>query len=391
MNDFRVFLLCGLATAVPAWAVYAPLPAPEQQKDWSVNVKAGALHDSNIFGSQDAPISSMVYSLSPSFAYNGSLSDQTFAAFGYTLALDHFQRRPGKKTLDSHDVTGRIAHAFGPANNLDVSDTYQIAKNPESLLAGVPVNTDQSYKRNELNGRYEFSPAPKFGATLKARSILYRYDNATLARNLDRTENLYGLAGNYDLHPQTKAVVELRHSDIYYRKQGETKNKHTEFVLVGFDYAIARKLSLTSRFGGEWRDRAAESNTSSPYAEFSAKYDYAPRSFLTAGYVYTFEETSNVATYNDTQVNRFFVNVQQAVTGLIVASTSFNYEPSQLQGRRGFRDDDETTTRIGCAVTWLPDPHWSVSLTFDYDNVDSDAGGRDQNRKRGGVTGQYSF
>jgi hypothetical protein len=391
MNDFRVLLLCGLVTTVPAWAVYAPLPEPEQQKDWSVTAKAGVIHDSNIFGSQDGRISSMVYSLSPSFAYNGSLSDQTFAAFGYTLALDHFQRRPGRKTVDSHDVTGRIAHAFGPANNLDVSDTYQIAKNPESLLAGVPLNTDQSYKRNELNGRYEFSPAPKFGLALKARSILYRYDNANLARSVDRTENLFGLAGNYDLLPETNAVVEFRHEDIYYRKEGESKNKHTNFALVGFDYAIAKKLSLTTRVGNEWRDRAAESSTSSPYAELSAKYDYAPRSFVTAGYVYTFEETSNVATYNDTQVNRFFVNVQHAITGLIVASTSVDYEPSQLQGRRGHSSDNETTTRIGCALTWLPDPHWAVSLTFDYDHVSSDAPGRNQNRNRGGVSGQYSF
>lgn len=391
MNALRVLLICGLAAAVPARAVYAPLPEPDQQKDWTVNLRAGAVYDSNIFGSESGAISSMVYTASPSIAFNGSLSDQTFGAFGYTLAVDHFTDRPGRQTLDSHDVTARLAHAFSPASNIDVSDTYQIARNPESLLAGVPVNTDQSYQRNEFNGRAEFSPAPKFGAALKTRSINYRYDNPVLGRNIDRIENLYGLSGSYGVVPEAKGILEYRHEDVYYRKVGEFKNKHTEFALIGLDYAIARKLALSARIGHEWRDRAAEASTSNPYAELSAKYDYAPRSFVTGGYIYTLEETSNIAVYNDTQVNRFFVNVQHALTGLLVASTSVTYEPSQLQGRRGVADADETTTRIGFALTWLPNPHWSTSATFDYDNVDSDVGGRNQNRTRTGVSGTYTF
>lgn len=391
MKVLRALLGGGILAAVPAWAIYAPLPEPQQQKDWVASVRVGVTHDSNIFGSQEGAISSLVYTASPSFAFNGSLSDQTYGSLGYTLALDHFDRRPGKKTLDSHDFSARIAHAFGPATNIDLSDTYQIAKNPESLLAGVPINTDQSYKRNEFNGRALLSPMPKFGTTLKARSVTYRYDNPTLARNIDRIENLYGLAGSYDVVPEAKAVLEVRHEDIFYRKLGETKNKHSEFALVGFDYAPARKLSVSGRAGNEWRDRAGERSATTPYAEFSAKYDYAQRSFLTAGYVYTFEETSNVAVYNDTRVNRFFLNVQHALSGLIVASASMTYEPSELQGRRGIADADETTTRAGFALTWLPTPHWSVAATFDYDHVDSDAPGRNQQRTRVGVNGAYTF
>lgn len=387
----RVLVVGGLIAALPLRAVYAPLPTPEQTKQWTASLRVGVSHDSNIFGSATGEIDSMVYEAVPRFGFSGSLNDQTFAELSYQLTLDQFADRPGDKTLDSHEVSGRLAHAFSSATNVDVSDDYQVAKNPESLLAGVPVNTDQSYQRNELDGRFVTALAPKFEATLKARSVLYRYDNANLSRSLDRYENIYGVSGGYAVLPEAKAVVEYRHEDIYYRTQGETKNKQTEFALVGVDYAVAKKVSLSGRLGNEWRTRSAESSTNTPYAELSGKYDYAPGSYLALGYAYTYEETSNVFLYNDTKVNRIFFNVQHAVTALITASASLDYEPSVLQGRRGIADLDETTTRAGLALTWTPNPHWSVSATYDYDHVDSDDPSRDQVRSRVGVSAGYAF
>src|SRR6186713_2901152 len=102
MNFARVFLIGGLVAALPARAVYAPLPDTAGEEPWSVTLRAGVMHDSNIFGAQDGAISSIVYQASPRVAFNGSLTDQTYATFSYTLAIDHFQDRPGDdKTLDS--------------------------------------------------------------------------------------------------------------------------------------------------------------------------------------------------------------------------------------------------------------------------------------------------
>src|SRR5690606_26089342 len=114
-------------------------------------------------------------------------------------------------------------------------------------------------------------------------------------------------------------------------------------------------------------------------------------SFLAGGYVYTLEETSNVAKSRDTRVNRLFANVQNALSGLMVASGSVTYEPSQLQGRRGVADADETTVRAGAALTWLPTPHWSFSASVDRDRVTSDDPGRGQQRTRYGVSAAYAF
>jgi len=385
------FLPLAVLSASAAMAVYAPIPEQEQGKELSASIKAGFSHDSNIFGAANSAISSSLFTFEPTVKFNSSLTDQTFLSASYRLTIDQFQDRPGDKTLDSHDFNVRLAHAFSDATNIDVSDNYTIAKNPEALLAGIPVNTDQSYKRNQLDGRLVTNINEQTNATVKARTINYRYDNGTLGDSLDRTENLYGVAISYDVVPELKAVGEFRRQDVKYQTAGGNKDKQSNFLIGGFDYDVASKMTASGRLGYEWRDREGASDDDVPYLEFSLKYDYAERSYLTAGFVHTLEEASNVVQFTDTRVNRFFVNLQHAVSALIVASTSVTYEPSTLLGRAGQVDVDDTTTRFGMALSYLPTQHWTLSATFDNDRVKSDDNARELKRTRYGVSAVYSF
>jgi hypothetical protein len=380
-----------MLTTSAAWAVYAPIPEQEQGKEFSASVRMGLAHDSNIFGAATSAISSQVYSFEPSLKFNSSLTDQTFFSASYRLTIDNFSDRPGDKTLDSHDFNVRLAHAFTPATNIDLSDNYTIAKNPESLLAGIPVNTDQSSKRNQLDGRLVTNVNEKTNAIVKFRTINFSYDNAMLGSSLDRAENLYGVALSYDVVPELKVVGEFRRQDVNYRSDGGSKDKQSNFLLSGFDYEVAKQMTASGRFGYEWRSRDGAGDTSVPYVEFSGKYDFAEKSYLTGGFVHTLEEASNVAQFTDTRVNRFFLNLQHSLSALIVASASITYEPSTLLGRAGQADVDEDTTRFGCALSYLPTQHWTVSATFDHDRAKSDDPSRGLKRQRYGVNAAYSF
>ena len=396
MKHVRLSLLSGLMLYLPLWAGYAPIPEQEQGKAWSVSLRASAMHDSNIFGAPTNEISSDVFSASPKIAFNASVTDQTFVTASYQPTLDYFTDRPGSKSLFSHEVLGRVAHAFSPTTTLDVMDFFQISKNPESLLPGVAgttqvLNTDQSFKRNQFDASYSTNVTEKTSTTVKVRSTVYRFDNATLGQSLDRTENLYGLAGSYDVLPETKAVAEYRYQTINYRDNGANKDKTSDFLLGGVDYKAAEKLTASARLGVEWRHRDGERSQTAPSAELSLKYDYAKQSFVTGGYAYTLDESSDVANYTDTKVNRFFINLQHALTPLIVASGSFDYEPSVLQGRRGIKNANETTLRFGAAISYLPTKNWTLSATYDYDRVSSDVAARDMGRARIGVSASYAF
>jgi hypothetical protein len=388
---FRALLVGCLAAAAPLRAVYAPIPEQDQGKDLVVSLKAGVSYDSNLFGAATDELGSTIFSFAPRLSYNTSLTDQTFFSAGYGLALDRFTKRPGDKLLDSHDALLRVAHAFSKTTTLDLVETLTIARNPESLLAGVPLSPDQSSTRNQLDGRFNTPLNAKATVTVKARSIYYKYRNAALGRSLDRIENLYGIAGDYAVLPEVKVTAEYRRQDVYYNKLGETKNKSSDYLMAGLDYDIAKKLSLSSRLGAERRRRAAERDVTSPYAELSGKYDYTESSFVVGGYAYTLEETSDLVRFTDTKVHRLFVNVQHSVTALIVASGSATYEPSKLQGRRGIADLPEETVRLGVALTYLPNKNWTVSASLDHDRVYSEDAVRDLRRNRAGLNVSYSF
>lgn len=397
-------MLGGLVAALPARAVYAPIPEQEQGKDLTFTVRGGVAYDSNLFGADRGTVGSTVWTLAPKAIYNASVTDQTFVAGSYALTLDQFDNRPGDKLLDSHDLSLRVAHAFTKATTVDVNDVFTRSRNPEALLTGVlnpdgtpQRNPDQSVMRNQLDGRFQTAPGPKIGTVIKARTVYHNYyRNATLGRNVDRIENIYGVAGDYAILPELKAVAEFRHQDVFYRKEGEIKNKRSDYLMGGADYALAKKLSFSGRLGAEWRRRASQDDANSPFAEFSGKYDYTEDSFFVFGASYALEETTDTARYTDTRVNRYFVNAQHSLTKILVASASLTYEPAELQGRvtaPGVRERDieETTVRTGAALSYLPTKNWTVSGHYDYDRVYSGLASREMVRHRVGLNAIYTF
>jgi len=151
-------------------------------------------------------------------------------------------------------------------------------------------------------------------------------------------------------------------------------------------------VAFTSRLGVERRQRSGESSATLPYAELGVKYDYSHGSYLSGGYGYSVEETSNIDLYSDMSVNRFFVNVQQVVLPRFTATGSVTWEPSRLHGRSGVRSDlNETNTQLGVALIYQPGKVWSLSATFDYDRIHSDDTSRQLKRARIGLSAKYVF
>jgi hypothetical protein len=399
MSSFFRAIIVGVLTAAPAlWAVYAPVQVqdPEPSKDFSISLKGGLAHDSNLFGAATSEIETAVWTLAPRGEYVGRFNgDRTFLVATYGLTLDQFDNRPGDKLLDSHDASVRAVHSFAKDDRiLDINETLSVSRNPEALLAGVKLNTDQSYTRNQLDGSFDMNLAGRAAGKVKARSIYYDYRDAELGRALDRIENLYGVEANYQVQEKKlKAVAEYRHQDVYYTKLGETKNKRSDYLMAGANYDLDRKWSVEGRFGAEWRSRSGERSTVAPYFSVLGKWDYdePKKSFLSGGFEYTLEETSDTARFNDTKALRGFVTIQHAVRSRLWASASLTYEPSTLQGRRGQVNIAERTLRSGVALTFLKDKDWSFSTSLDYDRVRSDDPGRKMTRLRGGVSALYTF
>jgi len=374
-----------------ARAVYAPIPEQEQGKDLTFSLEGGISYNSNIFGASTNRIGSLVFDLSPKVSFNSSVTDQTFFSASCQPTLDYFDNRPGKKTVYGVSIDARLAHAFSRTSVLDLNDAYSYNQNPEALLNGVPVNTDQTLQSNEVDGRYTFAPVEKLGMVIKARSIYYDYISTVLGSELNRFENLYGMEFDYTLLPELKAAGEYRHQDIDYATAPSQNNKHTDFLMAGFDYAVGPKLTASVRVGGEYRHREGLGNETTPYAEVSGKYVYAKGSFVSVGYTYSLEETSDPIHFTDERVNRMFANIQHSFSPLIVGSASIDYEPATLNGRPGQANVTEDSTHAGLALTYLPTKNWTVTASYDYDFIDSGINYRGMNRSRLGVSATVVF
>jgi predicted porin len=392
MKNLHRFALAIAIAPTLAFAIYAPIPEQEQGKALTYRLGAGGYYDTNIFGAAFNPIDSMVWNLNGKISFNGSLDDQTFASASYAISNDYVQDRPGDdQNLTNQNFAGRLAHSFSPVTNIDLSATYDIAENPESLEAGFPLNTDQSYNRAEADARFSTGVGQKGSVLAKYRYIDYAYDNDTLARELDHAENLFGLEVAYAFLPETKLVGEYRYQTISYDTAGAFKDKTSNYLMAGFDYNPGKHLLVSARGGVEDRRRESQPDVTAPYVELTSRYTYGEDSFVAAGYSYSLEEPSDIVRFNDSEVNRFFVNVQHRLSGAFTFAGSVTYEPAQLQGRGPQPDVDEETLRLGLGLTWQPSKNWSINGTYDLDDIQSDEPGREQNRERIGVNASFTF
>ena len=76
---------CLVWAGLVARAAYAPAPAIDTGKDFTLSLSAGLTHDSNVFGSAENRIQTIVYRLAPKADYAASVTDQTFVAASYQL------------------------------------------------------------------------------------------------------------------------------------------------------------------------------------------------------------------------------------------------------------------------------------------------------------------
>jgi len=391
MKNLTRFALAVALAPTLAFAVYAPIPESEQGKALTYRLGASGYYDTNIFGAAFGAIDSMVWNLNGRIAFNGSIDDQTFASASYAISNDYVEDRPGDKNLTNQNFDARLAHSFSPQTNIDLSAAYEVAKNPESLQAGFPLNTDQSYDRAEADARFTTGFAQKGGLVAKYRYVNFAYDNAGLAQELDHDENLAGLELSFAYLPETKLVAEYRYQTINYDTNGAFKDKVSNFLMGGFEYNPGKHLTVSARAGVEDRRRDSQDDVTAPYVELTSRYTYAEDSYFAAGYSYSLQEPTDIVRFNDSEVNRFFANVQHRINGPFTFSGSVTYEPAQLQGRGAQKDIDESTFRLGVALTWQPTKNWTVSGTYDWDEIQSDDPIREQSRDRMGVGASFTF
>lgn len=384
-----------LLAANGARAVYAPIPEVEQGRLLTVYLGAGYYYDTNIFGAAAGGIESIVFQAQPTIAANISASAQTFLTASYQLSADYFDNRPGDHFLASHSLSARAAHTFTPRLEGEISNSYQIVKNPESLLPGIGggvVNPDQSFDYNQFDGKFAYTMSRRTGLKGKVRAQNFSYDNPFLSLDLDRGEYTAGVEAVRMSRANLQVAAEYRYKAIRYDSGGAFKDKDSHYLFAGADYAVTKRTAYTARLGAGVLLRRGGSDSLLPYVELGVKHDYRAMSFVSAGYTFSTQESSNANMFTDMYSHHFFVNAQHALNREFALSGMADWQPSRLNGRGGIAGNiNESNLKLGGALTYAPAEKWSVSLTCDYDSVRSDDPGRNLERVRTGLRARWIF
>lgn len=375
-------------------AVYAPTPVVQAQqgKQWSIEVSAGAYYDDNIFGAAENEQTSWVGIFGLDLGYSGrSNQDQTGYRFGYEGSYLIHEDRPGDAKLDNHTVWLSLDHQFSDRLSITLSERLSFVDEPDSAIGTTTLQTDQSSLQNVLNLAVNWDFHERFFVINKYRNTHYNYDAAALKASLDRNEHLYGFEFGYIKSERLNIIGEYRLQMQRYRDDLIPRDSDSHFFLMGADYSPSEQASLECRIGAEVRDREGGENTTEPFAEVRATYDYAARSYMSAGFTYTLTETSDTSAFTDTETAELEANISHYLSDMIVAGASVTYAIELLQGRVGVADVEEDTLRFGISLSYAPRKSLVVSVTYDYDQVFSGIESRDEIRNRVGIKVGHAF
>lgn len=395
-------------TLLPAvvQAVYAPIPAIEQQNPFTVTLQGGVGYDSNVLSTADKTIGGVnyaatdaaYYTVSPTFKYNGQVlgfaSEQSLLGFSYTPEFFQYTDRGvgGDKSLLNHRLSGSVDHAFSENVRLRMDDQFQYIQNPATALSGAPGAgnyQNQGYTLNVFNARLSYDVDARNAVVGKYRNTNYEYSKQPFANGLDRNEQLAGVEYRYKNAADSAIVAEYRIQFVNYNK-AVGADSSSNFFLVGYDHEVNTKLSYQSRAGVELRDHDTYGNSTNPYAELSAVYEYGTASSLSGGVYARTAESNSIGTNLNQDSVGIFLNLTHAFTGTLTGSANVGYDFSNLEDNV-VADIEEDTFRAGLGLTWAFAERWDAMVTYDYDNVSSDSAVREYDRHRVLLSTRYTF
>lgn len=378
----------------PVYAIYAPVPVVRAQggKPWFAEVSAGIYLDDNIFGAAANTQDSWVGVFGLDLGYEGRINrDQTGYQLVYESVLLVYDDRPGDTELDNHILWLAVDHQFSDRLSITLSDRFAFINEPDASIGTTTLQTDQSSMQNIFNVRLVWDFHERFFVVHKYRNTHFNFDAPALKVALDRTEHLYGFEFGYIKREQLNIIGEYRLQIQHYRDDTIQRDSDSHFFLVGTDYTPGAQTSIECRVGVETRDREEGENTTDPFAEIRATYDYTERNFVSVALRYALIETSDTGSFTDSEAAELEANVSHYLTDMIAAGASVSYAMESLLGRTGVADVDENTLRFGVSMNYEPRDSVVISVTYDYDQIYSETESRDEVRNRVGLQVGYAF
>ncbi len=440
MKKFLVSVGLAAAGTASLQAAYAPgLDSMQTTKIWSVSTTLRGFYDDNYSTSSDGnKKGSAGFEVSPTIALDVPLQ-QTEFGLKYTYGLYYYQERQdlGQDPIDqSHQVDLWVDHAFTERVQAKVADSFAIGQEPTLLnpipagsppgAVAVPYRVNGNNIANNATVTLNTDWTRQFSSVLTYQNGFYDYQNnggtnsdSTLANSpslaglLNRLDQSIGTDFEWHVDPETTALIGYKFEWVnytggeviatntinndYYHSSSRDNTSH--FVYVGGQHNFLANLTASANVGVQYIDDYNDSGTSptlAPYAVLSATYTYAPGSYAQLGFNHQQNATDVVAPGANGKITQsqessvVFVTVNQQITPKLTGSAIANFQNSTYIGGASANESDQDYN-FGLNFNYAFTTHFSGMLGYNFDDLQSDIGGRGYSRNRVylGVTAAY--
>jgi hypothetical protein len=222
--------------------------------------------------------------------------------------------------------------------------------------------------------------------SLSYSSLLYQEKEQEGANFTDTT---LGLELRYLYSPRFTLIGETRYSSISYATSAD-RDSTTAFFLIGGDWRLSNRTSVTLRLGEAMRTFDLTGKTSSsPYFEGTLNYRLGPASVLAMNTRFGFEEPQDAS--SEVQAFRLGINFTQ-------------FFSPRLRGSLGFTGIHRTTTNDELELETTQDTldmnmgfeysfsrHWTFTGSYTFTLVVTSEGQSDYYRNRLFLGFEYEF
>ncbi len=379
----------------------APAPVSDSAGDFSVNrsriqsvfnLRFG--YDDNINATEFSRQESGFINPDAQFTYQARSARATLSIGAGAGIVYYFDQGNNGREYDINaNISVAWTYKVSPRLLLSATTTNLYQSQPDFNLVGLNTTRsgDYFYSSNRFALTYQWSR--RFSTVTSYAPIFIRYADEPYQTQQDRNEHFFAQEFRFLLAPTISLVGEYRFGYVDYSNIRLDSRAH--YLLAGIDATLSPRLRFAVRIGAEFRDYdQLNSDTTSPYAEVSASYDYMRDSTITLSMRYGIEQT-DVSGTRDRRAVRLGITVRQRITPRISAFGSFYYTNGDYEGRGPLAfvatNFKENVYDVALGIRYGINRNWAVDAGYLHTTTDSDLLGRSYDRNRVYVGARFQF
>jgi hypothetical protein len=418
---------------------------PDAPKPWTLSVALQGFYDDNVNSAPAGPgkVDTFGFEVDPGIAFNWNFQDQTTLSLSYLYGFRYYDKQPPGNT-DHYDQTHTFSlffnHAFSQRYRISVGDSFVIGQEPDYLRSG---NINTFYQRipgdnirNYGSITFDAELTQTFGLQVGYGNSFWDFKDSgaqviyvagvpigvgeggqipptgpSRSGTLDRIEHNIHLDGRWQMAPDTVGILGYAYGQTDFTGDepigvdaagniymSRVRNSRSHYFYLGADHTFRPDFTGSIRAGARYIDFYNDSNSNpewTPYVMGSLRYNYQPQSYVEAGFSYdrsatdmfTVDQSGSITT--DTDTGGIWVTLNHAITPKMIGSIIGQIQDSIYNGGT-LNNKSELFYILGLNLEYKFTPHFSTSVGYNFDKLDSDIGRSfDRNRVYLGLTASY--